>query len=106
MLRTPVAHDESLETKLVLEDVVLEVGVLASVAVVDLIVRAHDGTSTSTHGIGERPNIKLVLEKVSVTILDSSGRGPQTRVTSSRLDEMASLTLGPPWRKCSCSFAM
>jgi hypothetical protein len=63
MLRTPVAHDESLETKLVLEDVVLEVRVLASVAVVDLVVRAHDRACASTHGIGERPYVELVLKK-------------------------------------------
>jgi hypothetical protein len=98
MLRTPVAHDESLETKLVLEDVVLEVGVLASVAVVDLVVRAHDGTGASTHGIGERPNVELVLGIVSMCSRIVPAVGPQTRVTSSRLDEMAALTLAPPWR--------
>lgn len=40
MLSSPVTHDEALETQLVLENVVLQVRVLTSVAVVDLIVGA------------------------------------------------------------------
>lgn len=34
--------------------------VLASIAVVDLVVAAHDGTSASANGIRERPEIELV----------------------------------------------
>lgn len=65
MLRGPVADDETLETKFVLEDVVLEVGVLASVAVVDLVVSAHDRASAGADSIGERPCVKLVLMIIS-----------------------------------------
>jgi len=105
VLRGPVADDETLETKFVLEDVVLEVGVLASVAVVDLVVRAHDRASAGADSIGERPYVKLVLIIVS-RILESVVSFQLTRVTSSMFEEMASLTLGPPWRKCSCSLPM
>lgn len=45
MLSSPVTHDEALETQLVLEDIVLQVRVLASVAVVDLIVGALESLS-------------------------------------------------------------
>ena len=105
MLRGPVTDDETLETKFVLEDVVLEVRVLASVAVVDLVVRAHDGASACADGFGERPHVKFVLVAVSRT-LQGGHFCQHTRVTSSRFDEIASLTLGPPWRKCSCSLPM
>ena len=105
MLRGPVADDETLETKFVLEDVVLEVGVLASIAVVDLVVRAHDRASAGTDSIGEWPYVKLVLIIIS-RVLESAVLFQLTRVTSSMFEEMASLTLDPPWRKCSCSLPM
>jgi len=56
-----------LETKLILEDVVLEVGVLASIAVVDLVVGAHDGASACADGLSKWPDVELVLEIVSGT---------------------------------------
>ena len=65
MLRGPVTDNETLETKFVLEDVVLKVGVLASVAVVDLVVGAHDRASAGADSIGERPCVKLVLIIIS-----------------------------------------
>lgn len=95
MLRRPVTHDESLETKLILEDVVLKVGVLASVAVVDLVVGAHDRASACADGLSKWPDVKLVLIAVSEA-LQNGLSSPHTRVTSSRFDEIASLTFGPP----------
>ena len=105
MLRGPVTDNETLETKFILEDVVLKVGVLASVAVVDLVVGAHDRASAGADSIGERPCVELVLTIVS-GILESAFLFKLTRVTSSMFEEIASLTLGPPWRKCSCSLPM
>lgn len=95
MLRRPIAHDEALETKLVFEDVVLEVRVLASIAVVDLVVGAHNRTSACADGFGKWPDVKLVLATVSL-ISSSRWLSQRTRVTSSRFEEMASLTFGPP----------
>jgi hypothetical protein len=65
VLRRPITHDETLETKLILEDVVLEVGVLASVAVVDLVIGAHDRASACADGFGEGPYVEFVLLMVS-----------------------------------------
>ena len=53
-----------MEAKLALHDVVLEVRVLADLGVVDLVVRAHDGSSSSTDGVGERPQVELVQSLV------------------------------------------
>jgi len=60
----PIAHDETLETKLTLEKIVLKVTVPASVGVVDLVVRAHDGTSAGADGVSERPQVQLVQSNV------------------------------------------
>lgn len=60
MLGRPIAHDEALEAHLVLEDTVEELGVLATIRVVDLIVRAHDGTDASADGISKGPGVELV----------------------------------------------
>jgi len=60
MLSIPVRHDETLEAKLPLQNVVLQVRVLAPLGVVDLIVRAHDRAGTSTNGIGKRPKVKFM----------------------------------------------
>jgi hypothetical protein len=68
VLRRPVRHDETLETELVLEDVVLEVGVLASVAVVDLVVGAHDRAGACADSLSEGPNVELVLAIVSTAL--------------------------------------
>jgi hypothetical protein len=90
MLRSPIAHDETLETEFVLEDVVLEVGVLASVTVVDLVVRAHDRACASTHGIGERPYVKLVLGNVSMCSWTVCTRSTnQSNVVKVRRDGLA-----------------
>ena len=95
MLRRPITHDEALETELILEDVVLEVRVLASIAVVDLVVGAHNRASACADGFGKRPDVKLVLEAVSEDP-HSETVSQHTRVTSSRFEEIASLTFGPP----------
>jgi hypothetical protein len=57
-------NDESLETKLSLQDVVLEVRVLASLRVVRLVVRAHNCASASADSIGKRPQVQLVQSLV------------------------------------------
>jgi hypothetical protein len=66
VLRRPITHDEALETKLILEDVVLEVRVLASIAVVDLVVGAHNRASACADGLSKRPDVKFVLKIVSL----------------------------------------
>jgi hypothetical protein len=48
-------HDETLEAKLALQDIVLKVRVLANLRVVDLVVAAHDRTSSGANGVSERP---------------------------------------------------
>ena len=60
VLSVPVGHDESLEAELTLQDVVLEVRVLADLRIVDLVVGAHDGASTGADGVGKRPEVQLV----------------------------------------------
>ena len=60
MLSTPIAHDETLESKLVLQQVVKRVRVLAGVAVVDLVVAAHDARSPCADSICEWPQVELV----------------------------------------------
>jgi hypothetical protein len=57
-------NDESLETKLALQDVVLEVRVLASLRVVCLVVRAHDCASAGADGVGKGPEVQLVQSLV------------------------------------------
>jgi hypothetical protein len=46
---------KALEVQLSLEQVVEQVAVLACIAVIKLIVRAHDRSYTSFHSICERP---------------------------------------------------
>jgi hypothetical protein len=53
-----------LEAKLTLEKVVQGVGVCTSIAVVDLLVRAHNGTSSSTNSVCKRPKVQLVHSDV------------------------------------------
>jgi hypothetical protein len=53
-------HDETLETELALQDVVLEVRVLADLRVVDLVVAAHDTTSSGANSVGKGPEVQLV----------------------------------------------
>ena len=78
MLCLPVGKNEALEAKLVLEEVVLDVRVLARVGVVDLfsnqqstaeslpvlttylVVRAHDTGCSSTDSISKGPQVQLV----------------------------------------------
>lgn len=57
-------HDETLEAKLALEDVVLEIRVLAGLRVVDLVVRAHDGTRAGADGVSKGPQVQLVQSLV------------------------------------------
>lgn len=57
MLCLPVTHDKPLEIKLILEEVVHSIGVLAAIGVVDLVVRAHDGTGARPNGICKRPSL-------------------------------------------------
>jgi hypothetical protein len=49
---------EALEVQLLFEQIVQRVAVLASVAVVDLVVGAHDGSGASSNGICKGP-VKL-----------------------------------------------
>jgi hypothetical protein len=51
---------ETLEAKLILKQIVLSIAVLASIAVVDLIVGAHDRGCSSPYGISERPQVELM----------------------------------------------
>ena len=60
VMRLPVGHNKTLEAKLVLEQLVQEMTVLAGVAVVDLVVGAHDCTYTCTNRISKRPQVHLV----------------------------------------------
>ena len=60
VLCLPVAHDESLEAQLALEQTVDRLGVLASVGVVDLLVGAHYGAHARPDCIYERPEVELV----------------------------------------------
>jgi len=53
-----------LEAELTLENIIVEVAVLAGVRVIDLVVRAHNGASSSTDGISERPEVQLVESNV------------------------------------------
>ena len=81
VLSIPIRHDESLEAKLTLQDVVLEVRVLADLGVVDLVVRAHDGSSSSTDGVGERPQVELVQSLVIQVGADGIDEAKVLKVT-------------------------
>jgi len=59
MLSPPVAGDKTLEVQFILEEVIEGSTVLRTIAVVDLVVRAHDGTYTCTNGICKWPEAKL-----------------------------------------------
>lgn len=64
VLGLPIAHDEALEAEFALEDVVQEVGVLAAIAVINLVVGAHDSTGSSPDSVGERPEVQLVQSDI------------------------------------------
>ena len=49
-----------MESKLILENVVQEIAVLACLRVVDEVVGAHKGCNASLDGVRERPSIDLV----------------------------------------------
>jgi hypothetical protein len=53
-----------LEAQFALEKTIQRLGVLASVAIIDLLIGAHDGTHARPNGIGEWPEIKLVQSLV------------------------------------------
>ena len=57
MGRCPIAHDKTLKPQLPFEKVVDYVAVLAGIAVVDLLVGAHDGANPGSHRVGEWPVI-------------------------------------------------
>lgn len=42
MLRLPVAHYKPLEVELPFEEIIEYITILATIAVVDLVIRAHD----------------------------------------------------------------
>jgi hypothetical protein len=89
VLSLPVRHDEALEVHLVLQDSVYHLAVLARIAVVHLLVRAHDrllviskkrmSTSSQdvhtadvcTNRICKRPGVKLMEGPV----IDVTGNG-------------------------------
>lgn len=60
VLRAPVAHNETLEAKLRFQDIVQQLRVLTRIRIVGLVVRAHYSADPSAHGVGERPDVKLV----------------------------------------------
>jgi hypothetical protein len=55
-----VTYDEALETQFFLQDTIQELAVLASVRVVDSLVRAHQGACSFTQSIHEWPSVQLV----------------------------------------------
>jgi hypothetical protein len=60
MLGVPVTDDEAFKSQLGLQPSIQCLTVLAPVRVVQSVVRAHDGSGTSSHGVGKRPEIDLV----------------------------------------------
>lgn len=54
-------HDVTLETELGLEQTVLGLAVLATIATVDALVRAHEAGSTGLHSVGEGPHVEFLL---------------------------------------------
>jgi len=71
VLGLPIRHNESLEAEFALENVVLEVRVLAKLRVVRLVVGAHNGASSSADGVSERPEVQLVQSLVVHIAADS-----------------------------------
>src|SRR6266850_5917910 len=64
MLSRPVRHHESLKSKLVLENPIHRVVVLAGVRPVNKVVRAHDRRDASHDTTQERSNIDLMLSPI------------------------------------------
>ena len=60
MVSSPVARDEALEAQFCLEDAVHEFAVLATVAVVRTLIRAHETCCAGLETVHERENVKLV----------------------------------------------
>ena len=60
MLCLPVTHNETLEAKLGLQNTVQELGVLASVGVVELVVGTHERSDTGANCVGKWPCVQLV----------------------------------------------
>ncbi|KAI6757905.1 hypothetical protein HG531_003730 [Fusarium graminearum] len=57
---TPIRHDITLETELVAQDSVEELGVLTAVRAVETLVGAHEAGSLGMGGVGKGPKVKLV----------------------------------------------
>ena len=64
MLCLPVTHDEALEAELRLQNTVQELGVLAAVGVVKLVVGAHERSDSSADCVGKWPRVELVKSAV------------------------------------------
>jgi hypothetical protein len=59
-LSEPIAHDETLESKLVFQDVILEPRILTRRGIIDLVVRAHHCTDSSFDRVLKRPHVDLM----------------------------------------------
>ena len=79
MLCLPVTHDEALEAELRLQNTVQELGVLAAVGVVNLIVGAHERSDSGADCVGKWPNVELV--KSAVVQVGGGGLGDVVAVT-------------------------
>lgn len=57
---TPIRHDIALETKLVSQDTVEDLGVLAGVRAVEALVGAHEAGGLCVSSVGKGPQVELV----------------------------------------------
>jgi hypothetical protein len=68
--------DEALEAELILQDSVEQLGVLTSIAGIDLVIRTHDTGHSSFDGIGKRPCVDLVQCAVIDVARDGVWKAP------------------------------
>lgn len=57
LLRAPIARNESAEVHLLFKDLIQDSVILGSVLAVNLLVGAHDRSSTSVDAVGEWPTL-------------------------------------------------
>lgn len=53
-----ISRTKALKPKFVLQQMVKNIGVLACIGIIDLVVRTHDASDTSTDSISEGPMIQ------------------------------------------------
>ena len=89
MLRLPIAHDEALEAKLALENVVEQVAVLACVAVVDLVIYI-DISALAPHRTKARVNSlqEHIIEPVPARTASANGHRYSSCITRSDAVEL------------------